>query len=121
MAWAEPVAYGALALKPWEFERLQPHEYYALYDGYEYRQRRRRVEIENEIFVYSYFVAHLLNISGKYLKKNISPKELCKPLLDAMSGGEKRSAQDRRQDEEYLRKIFDLPPAAGRGEGRWLR
>ncbi|KEJ91136.1 hypothetical protein [Synergistes jonesii] len=117
MAWAEPVAYGELALKPREFERLQPHEYYALCDGYEYRQRRRRVEVGNEIFVYSYFVAHLLNISGKYLKKNISPKELCKPLLDAMSGGEKRSVQDRKQDEEYLRRIFDLPPEGVKEDG----
>lgn len=117
MAWAEPVAYGELALKPWEFERLQPHEYYALCDGYEYRQSRRRTEIENEIFVRAYFVAHLLNISGKYLKKNISPKELYKPLFDAMSGGERRSAQDRRQDEEYLRKIFDLPPEGVKEDG----
>lgn len=86
-------------------------------NGYEYRQRRRRAEIENEIFVRAYFVAHLLNISGKYLKKNISPKELCKPLLDAMSGGERRSARDRKQDEEYLRKIFELPPEGVKEDG----
>jgi len=115
VACAEPVAYGKLALKPREFERLQPHEYYALCDGYEYRERRRRAEIENEIFVHSYFVAHLLNISGKYLKKNISPKELYKPLLDAMNN--KEPVRDRRQDEEYLRSVFNLPPEGVKEDG----
>lgn len=57
----------------------------------------------------AYFVSQLLNISGKYLKKNITPKELSKPLLDAMRSEKKQPRRDRKEDEEYLRRVFNLP------------
>lgn len=114
MACAEPVAYGKLALKPREFERLQPHEYYALYDGYRFREEREKEKRKDDIVIQAHFTAYLMNC---FSKKTIYPKYLYKPLLDAMSGGKKRSVQDRKQDEEYLRRIFDLPPEGVKEDG----
>ena len=92
--WAEPIAYGPLELKPREFERLQPHEFYKLYDGYLWRQGQQES-------LSAYFVCQLLNVSGKALKRPITVKELLEPLKP-------KKKQDRKADEEYLRKKFGL-------------
>jgi hypothetical protein len=89
--WAEPIAYGPLGLKPWEFERLQPGEFLGLWDGYRWRQEQQ----EN---MAAFFVCQLMNISGKSLKRAITPKELLKPLR----GPERRH----KQDEAYLKQQF---------------
>ena len=39
----EPVAYGALALKPWEFGRLTFGEFQGLIDGYIWRTEQKQI------------------------------------------------------------------------------
>ena len=61
---------------------MQPHEFYALLDGYAWRKDKKEDQI-------AYFVAHLMNLEGKSLKKSITPRELVDPLRKAdMTGGE---------------------------------
>jgi len=91
--WAEPIAYGPLELKPWEFEQLQPHEFYKLYEGFVWRQEQQEA-------LAAYFVSHLMNISGKVAKRTIQPKDLLKPLRQASK------QRDKKVDEEYLKDIF---------------
>jgi len=95
LEWAEPIAYGPLELKPREFERLQPHEFYALLEGYNWRQERQEA-------LMAYFVCNLMNVAGKALKRPITPKQLLKPLR------EKKKPRDRKQDEQYLKELFNL-------------
>jgi len=73
LEWAEPLAYGPLNLKPQEFEQLQPSEFLQLWDGYIWRK-------ENNEDITAYFVCHIMNLIGKSLKRNITPKDLLKPL-----------------------------------------
>ena len=37
----EPMAYGALNLKPWEFGRLTPDEFVKLLKGYKWRMEQK--------------------------------------------------------------------------------
>jgi hypothetical protein len=92
----EPFAYGALELKPWEFGRLQPHEFYAMLEGYNWRKERQEE-------MTAYFVCGLMNMSGKSFKKgqSMSVKDLLKPLRQPA----KRS---KKEDEQYLREQFNL-------------
>ena len=39
----EPIAYGALALKPWEFGRLTPGELAQMVEGYRWRSEERQI------------------------------------------------------------------------------
>jgi len=82
-----------LGLKPWEFSRLQPHEFYKLLDGYKWRQ-------EHQEALTAYFVSHLMNISGKVAKRTIQPNDLLKPLRRPPKH------QDKKADEEYLKELF---------------
>lgn len=96
-----------MELKPWEFERLQPYEFYQLLDGWNVRNdvaenRRKRAET-----VACYLAAHLLNVSGKTIKGKISVKDLAGPLED-------KPQRDTKSDKEYLREQF---PEAFRNEG----
>ena len=89
-----------MVLKPSEFERLQPHEFEKLLAGWQFRYdaaeaRRKRTEK-----VAAYFVAHLLNISGKVVKGKISVKDLMEPLEN------KPAQNDKKADEEYLKRAF---------------
>jgi hypothetical protein len=86
------LAYGQLALKPWEFGRLQPQEFMLLLEGYSWRRRQQ----ENMI---AYFVCQLMNIEGKYLAQPIGVADLLEPIR-----GERK--QKRNEDEEYLREQF---------------
>ena len=80
-------------MKPWEFERLQPDEFFGLWDGYRWRQ-------EQQEDMTAYFVCQLMNISGKSLKRAITPKELLSPIREPAKN------QDRKRDEEYLKRQF---------------
>ena len=62
----------------------------------------------------AYFVAQLLWVSGRTLKKQITPAELAKPLLEARDPEfQRHRAEQRREDEEYLKKTFNLKEADG--------
>ena len=80
---------GPLDLKPWEFGRLQPHEFDALLEGYRWRK-------ESNEDMMAYFTSWLMNI---HLKEPIGPAELLKPLREQHE--EKKQA-----DEEYLLEAF---------------
>ncbi len=100
MDWAEPLAYGQLALKPWEFGRLQPCEFILLLQGYSWRQTQQ----ENML---AYFVCQLMNIEGKYLVQPITVADLLEPIR----GGRRQQRDD---DEDYLRDRFkDILGKAG--------
>lgn len=94
MNWAEPIAYGALNLKPREFEELQPHEFYKLMDGYKWRKQEQEA-------LFAYFVLPIVNSQGT-LKHPIEMKH----LLDPLQPDQKRLKKQ--QDAEYLKKVFNL-------------
>ncbi|MBR4401024.1 MAG: hypothetical protein IKT09_04950 [Synergistes sp.] len=96
-----------LELNPREFEELQPHEFNALWSGFLARERRRKTDLVDQINIASYFMAYLLNVSGKSLKSRISPADLAKPLIASLTGD--RHADTREEDEKYLRQVFNLP------------
>jgi hypothetical protein len=83
------LAYGALNLKPLEFERLQPHEFMALLEGYIWRKER-----QEELF--AYFTCNIMNTA---LVKPISPTDLLNPIRE-------NPEEKRKSDEEYLREQF---------------
>lgn len=68
----EPVAYGLLALKPWELERLQPYEFLLMVEGAIWRKQRQED-------IMAYFVTPLININLDK-KHQISPQALIAPL-----------------------------------------
>lgn len=74
---------------------MQPGEFYQLWDGYLWRQ-------EQQESLAAYFVCQLMNVSGKSLKRRLTPKELLKPLRQPVK------KQDRQADEEYLKQLFGL-------------
>ena len=89
-----------MELRPAEFELLQPHEFEKLIAGWQFRHdaaeaRRKRTER-----VAAYFVAHLLNMSGKVVKGKISVTDLMEPLEN------KPAQNDKKADEEYLKQAF---------------
>lgn len=100
LEWAEPIAYGPLALKPCEFERLQPHEFVALLEGYKWRQEQQ----EN---ILAYFVSGLMNVEGKSLKRNVTPADLLKPLRPGTP------TNNRQEDADYLQEKFGLTGGEG--------
>jgi hypothetical protein len=90
--WAEPLAYGALALKPWEFSNLQPDEFIMMLQGCFWRKEQQ----EN---LFAYFTCGLMNLFGKSLVAPISPKDLLEPIRNT-------KAARKATDEEYLREQF---------------
>jgi hypothetical protein len=70
LEWAEPIAYGPLELQPHEFEKLQPHEFIAMWDGYQWRQEREEDKL-------AYFTACQMSV---HTKRPIHPKDLLKNL-----------------------------------------
>jgi hypothetical protein len=79
-----------LNLKPWEFSRLQPHEFNSLLDGYICRKESN----ENTI---AYFAAHLINTQ---LKEPISAKTLLEPIREV------DLEEKKKDDEDYLKEKF---------------
>lgn len=90
MSWAEPIAYGPLDLRPRNFERLQPHEFYALLEGYNWRKKDK----EN---LFAYFASWIINTQ---LKEPIGPDILLKPLRE-------NPEEKKRTDEEYMKERFN--------------
>jgi len=65
-----PIAYGALALKPWEFGRLTPGEFQELVEGYLWRTQERQIEAAR-------FVAPIINTCTSYeLKRPVTVEML---------------------------------------------
>ncbi len=100
MEWAEPIAYGPLALKPWDFFRLTVDEFHYQYQGYVWRRRRREEEL-------AIMTVPLLNVAGKSLKKPLSMDEFL---------GKKISAEQRKEEARKLLEEFGPPPAGKDGE-----
>ncbi len=66
------MAYGVLHLKPWEFASLTPGEFHQMAQGADERHEQQRWRD-------AWVVSHLMNISGKHVKREISPAELMGP------------------------------------------
>ncbi len=75
-----------------------------LWDGYQWRQERRED-------MTAYFVAQLMNISGKSLKRRITGKELLKPIRT------KVKTRNKKDDEEYLKTRFQQRLKGGGANG----
>ena len=81
----------------------------SLLDGYIWRGRQEKIREDNAIMRDAYFISHLMWMSGRTLKKEISPFTLAGPLLRARDEDyQKQQREKRREDEEYLRKTFNL-------------
>ncbi|MDR3565586.1 MAG: hypothetical protein P4N59_29680 [Negativicutes bacterium] len=86
------MAYGRLELKPWDFGRLQPHEFIMLLEGYAWRCAQQES-------LFAYFVCHLMNVEGKCLAQPIGVADLLEPVR-----GERK--QKRNDDKDYLLEQF---------------
>lgn len=57
----------------------------------------------------AYFVSQLMWMSGRTIKRQISPAVLAEPLLKARDEKyQTEQREKRREDEEYLKKTFNL-------------
>lgn len=65
----EPIAYGALNLKPWEFGRLTVGEFLAMVKGHEWRVEQQRIHAAS-------FVIPAINACSRNLKKPIKAEAL---------------------------------------------
>ena len=81
-------------LKPWEFGRLQPHEFRAMIDGC----NKRQTNLENTL---AYFVCQLMNLEGKALKEPIKPIDLLRPIRESV-----KKIDQQKADEEYFKERF---------------
>lgn len=95
------MAYGPLALKPDEFERLQPYELLQLYEGYQWRQ-------DNEALFYGYFFLPIANYLRKKEYRYPDHVALAAPLLSQKRQGDIRKAREAslKQQEEQFKKKF---------------
>lgn len=101
MAWiekAKPIAYGELALRPWEFGQLTINEFNAMVRGYD---TRRRLQLEQE----ATWVAHLLNATGNFKIPMTRDRLLGRPE-GATQPGEKQGIRAR-AEAERKRRIAD--------------
>ena len=73
---------------PWDFDRLQPHEFIDMWDGYNWRK-------ENSENTWAYFTTHVMSMHGK-----VSMTDLLKPLREPVK---KNSKTD---NEAYLKERF---------------
>ena len=89
----EPMAYGALNLKPWEFGRLTPGEFVQLLNGYKWRMEQKQVLLAQ-------FVAPIIN--------TCTNRELKKPVTVEMLLGIERKADKKSNDQakEELKKLL---------------
>lgn len=87
----EPVAYGLLALKPWELEQLQPYEFLLMVEGAIWRKERQED-------IMAYFITPLININLEK-KHQISPQVLIEPLRG--TSGERARAEKQRIKAEF--------------------
>ena len=89
----EPMAYGALNLKPWEFGRLTPGEFLQLLNGYKWRMEQKQVLLAQ-------FVATII--------KKCTNRELKKPVTVEMLLGIERKADKKSEDQakEEIKKLL---------------
>lgn len=93
MAWAEPLAYGLLALKPWELEKLQPYEFLLMVEGAVWRRERQED-------ILAYFVTPLINVQLDP-KKQIKMETLIKPLRS-------NNSEKTKEEQKYFKEAFGL-------------
>lgn len=88
------MAYGELALKPWEFRILTPQEFYLLWDGY----IRRQSDLEEAT---AFWVTQIVNYCSFGLKQAVSIETvLGRPLRANLDAGlAKKDAQRRAKAE----------------------
>ena len=89
----EPMAYGALNLKPWEFGRLTPGEFVQLLNGYKWRMEQKQVLLAQ-------FVSPIIN--------TCTNRELKKPVTVEMLLGIERKADKKSNDQakEEIKKLL---------------
>ena len=83
----EPIAYGALALTPWEFGQLTPGEFQQMIDGYLWRKEQKQ-------WAAAQLVAPIINTCTNY--------ELKRPVtVDMLLGIEpaKKKSTDKTQEQ----------------------
>jgi len=95
------VAYGPLALKPDEFEKLQPYELLQLYEGYLWRH-------DNEALFYGYFFLPIANYLRKKEYRYADHAALAAPLLSKKTLDDIRKAKEAalKQQEEQFKENF---------------
>jgi hypothetical protein len=79
-------------LKPDEFARLQPHEFYKLYDGWYWRQKNTEDTL-------AFFTAHIVNVQLA-AKDQVTPDDLLKPLRA------EENKKKKREDKKHLEEII---------------
>ena len=80
-----PVAYGPLALKPWEFGRLSFGEFYELAEGYHWRTQQEQKMTAG-------FVASIIN--------TCTSRDLKKPVtVDMLLGSDPAQSQEKTKDQ----------------------
>jgi hypothetical protein len=84
----EPIVYGALALKPWEFGKLTPGELKAMIDGYMWRTEQRQIAVAR-------FVAPIINTCTSH--------ELKRPVTVEMLMG--IDAQKKKRDDKTREQV----------------
>ena len=89
----EPMAYGALNLKPWEFGRLTPGEFVQLLKGYKWRMEQKQVLLAQ-------FAAPIIN--------TCTNRELKKPVTVEMLLGIEHKADKKSNDQakEEIKKLL---------------
>jgi len=80
-----------LNLKPWEFEELQPHEFYELLDGYDWRKR----ENDNN---QAYFTHWIVNSFGG----KVSPADILKPLRENPAEKKRTTAEELKEKFKHV-------------------
>lgn len=89
------MAYGALALNPWEFGKLTPCELQQMIDGYLWRSQRQEREIAR-------FVALIINTCSSYELKQPVTVDLLLGTRKNKKTGEKTTAEQARAELDAL-------------------
>lgn len=96
----ESIAYGALALKPWEFGRLTPGELQAMIDGYLWRSEQKQIAAAR-------FVAPIINTCTSH--------ELKRPVTVEMLMGidTQKKTRDHRTQDQVKAELAELVARVG--------
>ena len=104
-AWVEatePVAYGILGITPEVYESLQVREFYLMLES-------REAEEKRQDWKRAYFVSCIVSVQ---CTKPVSVIDILAPLYPEEREKEaKRREEQRRADEEYLKREFGLSEA----------
>lgn len=96
----EPIAYGALALKPWEFGKLTPGELQAMIDGYLWRSEQKQIAVAR-------FVAPIINTCTSH--------ELRRPVTVEMLMGidTQKKTHDHKTQDQVKAELAELVAKVG--------